>query len=59
MDLSFLGIGFGMGMERLPLIAELGAQIPQPRNVEVYAVRWGEEARKVALHLPQSPRAAA
>ena len=46
------GIGFGMGMERLLLIAELsGAQIPQPRNVEVYVAAMGEEARKVGFTL--------
>lgn len=46
------GIGFGMGMERLLLIAELsGAQIPQPRNVEVYVAAMGEEARRVGFTL--------
>lgn len=45
-------VGFGMGMERLLLIAELsGAQIPQPRNVEVYVAAMGEEARKVGFTL--------
>ncbi len=44
------GIGFGMGMERLLLIAELsGARIPEPRRTEVYIAAMGEEARQTGF----------
>lgn len=46
------GIGFGMGMERLLLIAELsGARIPEPRRTEVYIAAMGEEARQTGFTL--------
>ncbi len=51
------GIGFGMGMERLLLIAELsGAHFPLPRQTEVYIATMGEEARKVGFTLVNNLR---
>ena len=51
------GVGFGMGMERLLLIAELsGAQIPQPRPVDVYIAALGEAARSAGFALADTLR---
>ena len=53
------GVGFGLGMERLLLVAELqGLQIPQPRPVEVYVAALGEAARKAGFGVAASLRAA-
>ena len=52
------GIGFGMGMERLLLIAELsGAKIPEPRHTEVYIAAMGEEARQIGFTITNQLRA--
>ena len=46
-----------MGMERLLLIAELsGAQIPQPRPVDVYIAALGEAARSAGFALADTLR---
>ena len=46
------GVGFGMGMERLIIVAELsGADIPKPPVTDVYIASLGEEARSVGFAL--------
>ena len=46
-----------MGMERLLLIAELsGAQIPQPKPVDVYIAALGEAARSAGFALADTLR---
>lgn len=53
------GVGFGMGMERLLLIAELsGAAIPLPRQVDVYVAALGEAARSAGFALADKLRQA-
>jgi len=56
---AMCGIGFGMGMERLLLVAELaGIEIPKPSPVDVYIAAMGEAARsegfKLAIRLRKS-----
>ncbi len=52
------GVGFGMGMERLLLVAELsGAQIPQPPALDVYVAALGEKARSAGFALTERLRA--
>mgnify|MGYP000367389757 CR=1 FL=1 len=45
------GIGFGMGMERLLLVAESFNPIPEPNLVDIYIAPVGDEARNVGLKL--------
>lgn len=46
------GIGFGLGMERLLLVAEQsGCRIPEPKRTEVYVAALGEEARSEGFKL--------
>lgn len=53
------GVGFGLGMERLLLIAELAhARIPEPLRTDVYVASLGEKARLFSLKLVQELRAA-
>lgn len=52
------GVGFGMGMERLLLVAELsGAQIPGPKQTDVYIASLGEAARAAGFELADRLRA--
>ncbi|MEA5059684.1 MAG: histidine--tRNA ligase [Candidatus Pelethousia sp.] len=52
------GVGFGMGMERLLLVAELsGAAIPLPPSVDVYIAALGEAARSQGFALVDGLRA--
>lgn len=52
------GVGFGMGMERLLLIAELSkANIPAPPPVDVYVAAQGESARQAGFALADTLRA--
>ena len=44
-------VGFGMGMERLLLVAESFRPIPEPRPVGVYLAAMGEAARGVGVRL--------
>ena len=54
---SLPGVGFGMGMERLLLVAELsGAQIPAPRHTDVYIAALGDEARAAGFALADELR---
>lgn len=54
---SLPGVGFGMGMERLLLVAELsGAQIPAPRRTDVYIAALGEAARAAGFALADELR---
>ncbi len=40
------GVGFGLGMERLLLVAEnQGVEIPEPRRYDIYIATMGEAAR--------------
>ncbi len=51
------GVGFGMGMERLLLVAELsGAKIPAPRRADVYIAALGEAARAAGFALADALR---
>jgi len=51
------GVGFGMGMERLLLIAELsGAEIPLPRKIDVYVAALGEGPRSAGFALVDTLR---
>ncbi len=51
------GMGFGMGMERLLLVAELqGAKMPQDEPPEVYVAAMGDAARKAGFKLVQRLR---
>lgn len=44
-------VGFGMGMERLLLVAESFNPIPEPNLVDIYIAPVGDEARNVGLKL--------
>lgn len=51
------GVGFGMGMERLLLVAGLsGAQFPEPKRIAVYIAALGEAARTAGFALADSLR---
>ena len=50
------GVGFGMGMERLLLVAESFRPIPEPRPVGVYLAAMGEAARGVGVRLVKALR---
>lgn len=51
------GMGFGMGMERLLLVAQLqGANMPQDEPPEVYVAALGEAARTAGFKLVQQLR---
>lgn len=49
-------VGFGMGMERLLLVAESFRPIPEPGRVAVYIAAMGEEARLRGLALANELR---
>ncbi len=42
-------VGFGMGMERLLLVAESFRPIPEPKAMDVYVAAMGEGARSAGL----------
>ncbi len=44
-------VGFGMGMERLLLVAESFRPIPEPKPVDVYVAAMGGDARAAGLRL--------
>ena len=50
------GVGFGLGMERLLLVAESFRPIPLPRPVGVYIAAMGEAARKEGMRLVKELR---
>lgn len=50
-------VGFGMGMERLLLVAESFRPIPQPKPVEIYLAPMGDNARLAGLRLAAELRA--
>ena len=51
------GVGFGLGMERLLMVAESqGISLPAPRQVEVYVAPVNEAARDAGFKLTQSLR---
>ncbi len=50
------GVGFGLGMERLLLVAESFRPIPLPRHVGVYIAAMGEAARKEGMRLVKELR---
>ena len=53
------GVGFGLGLERLLLIAEAqGVSFPNPRPVDVFIAAIGEEAENEALKLAKRLRKA-
>jgi histidyl-tRNA synthetase len=53
------GVGFGLGIERLLLVAEAaGISIPQPRGTDVYIAFLGDAARLAGLSLLRRLRAA-
>ena len=53
------GIGFGLGMERLLLVAEQsGCVIPEPRRVEVYIAALGDGAREAGFKAARTLRSA-
>ena len=49
-------VGFGMGMERLLLVAESFAPIPEPDLVDVYIAPMGDEARNIGLSMAKQLR---
>ena len=49
-------VGFGMGMERLLLVAESFAPIPEPDLVDVYIAPMGDEARNIGLSIAKQLR---
>ena len=49
-------VGFGMGMERLLLVAESFAPIPEPDLVDVYITPMGDEARNIGLSIAKQLR---
>ncbi|HWQ59380.1 MAG TPA: histidine--tRNA ligase [Clostridia bacterium] len=51
-------VGFGMGMERLLLVAESFRQIPAPRPLDVYVAAVGEAARAQGLRFAAQLRKA-
>ncbi len=51
-------VGFGMGMERLLMVAEGARPIPEPDPVDVYIAPVGDAARNVGLRLAGELRAA-
>lgn len=51
-------VGFGMGMERLLLVAGSFCPIPAPKPLEVYVAALGEEARARGLRLTAELRQA-
>ncbi len=50
-------VGFGMGMERLLLVAESFRPIPRPKPVEIYLAPMGDNARLAGLRLAAELRA--
>ena len=50
------GVGFGLGMERLLLVAESFRPIPQPERVGVYLAAMGEAARSEGMRLAKALR---
>ncbi|MDD3921213.1 MAG: histidine--tRNA ligase [Eubacteriales bacterium] len=55
---SMPGVGFGMGMERLLLVAESqGVYIPEPAPTDIYIAALGEEARVAGFALAHKLRA--
>lgn len=50
------GVGFGLGMERLLLVAESFRPIPTPRPVGVYIAAMGEAARMEGMRLVKELR---
>ena len=50
------GVGFGLGMERLLLVAESFRPIPQPERVGVYLAAMGEAARSEGMRRAKALR---
>ncbi|MDD4076114.1 MAG: His/Gly/Thr/Pro-type tRNA ligase C-terminal domain-containing protein, partial [Eubacteriales bacterium] len=55
---SMPGVGFGMGMERLLLVAESFRPIPQTEPVAVYIAPMGDAARRMGFKLAEDLRKA-
>lgn len=55
---SLPAVGFGLGMERLLLVAQAGGSIPLPPALTVYVAPLGEAARPIAQRLTRQLRAA-
>lgn len=49
-------VGFGMGMERLLLVAESFCPIPEPKPVDVYVAAMGGDARAAGLRFVSALR---